>query len=273
MTTTVATTAVTETEPEHGFHPAQARGDQQQDAGQDRPELPRHAVVEGQHLCPAVRPGRRCRTRSRRRSRRRAGSPAGRTGTPRQSRTRTGRATLRTRPCTRSAVPAHRPRRRTGHTGDSRPASDTTNDVAVMAVESRPRTVASSDLVGKSRDAAIRNGNETEKIRMRSSTYAIATRRIRGDADDRVEPGPQVARRRGAAEPVCRRSHPRTREPRKQPGRQHEEHRLDDDQRLDADDRGDRTGRERAEEAPDDRRAGQEREQPLCLACVERRRR
>ena len=59
--------------------------------------------------------------------------------------------------------------------------SDTTNDVAVMAVESRPRTVASWTLSGKSRDAAIMNGNDTEKSRTASSTYASATRRIRGD--------------------------------------------------------------------------------------------
>ena len=60
-------------------------------------------------------------------------------------------------------------------------ASDTTNDVAVTAVDRRPSAVASWTLSGNSLEAAIMNGNDTENSRTASSTYASATSRMSGD--------------------------------------------------------------------------------------------
>src|SRR5687767_9847960 len=65
---------------------------------------------------------------------------------------------------------------------------DTVKDVAVIAVESRPRAVATSASVPNASEAAVSSGYDTEKLRIARRTYATATKRISGDAATKSKP-------------------------------------------------------------------------------------
>ena len=113
------------------------------------------------------------------------------------------------------------------------------------------------------------NGNDTENSRTASSTYASATSRISGDLSTVSKP----IRRSVITDAWTGRQHRSRTWPRKPgelAGSEHEEDRLHDDERLTLYDPGHGTGDQRPEEAPGDRRAGQEREEPFRLACIER---
>ena len=126
--------------------------------GQDRPDLARDAVVEGQDLGATLArddvveraPG-GIRDAA-------LGDLLGEPEDRRGRRSRTRRATARSRPGTRSAGAGRPPRPRTARRRRLASTSETTNEVAVVAADSRPRTVARSASERNVSEAARRNG-------------------------------------------------------------------------------------------------------------------
>ena len=170
MTTSVAMMAVTDPEPEDRLHPAETRGEEQQHAGENGPDLTGHAVDEAEHLGASVR-------RDDVVERAPGGVRDAALGDLLAEPERSGGGERELQePCREpehvhdrlnARAPAETPSRAYSRFATT---SDTTNDVAVTAVDSKPRAVASWTLSGNSRDAAIMNGNDTEKSSTASST-------------------------------------------------------------------------------------------------------